>query len=245
MPPGPAEIDVAVPAGLLRRRRELRQSARGRPRRSGGPRPTIARRSPASRLLGDGLRRRRRKRAGCDLHARGRAAVRRPPVVGTGWLLTREGIPPTRCWPPAGKVPVRGDGGATSVAGPAEWCPACELVEHGSAAEVEALEPATPRAAATRGRGSTRTPGTSAPAASSPRSASPRTRRPARRRCRSVRPARPPDRGPPGARLGDPRPPPRRRDGRDRRAGGGGLKVPGDRPTNQCPRRGSNSRPTD
>ena len=240
---GPGQDRVPVPAGLLRRRRELRRSAQG-VHDVLRFRPTIARRSPATSAT---------RRRSSSTMPQARIAISTPevelpfaghPCVGTARLLLGEGIALDALRPPAGTVPVRGDGELTWVAARPEWCPAWELVEYGSAAEVDA--PAGPHRGLPLRLGVDR------------RARRPRPRpllRPRGRRRRgrgdrlggaaALRPARPPDRGPPGARLGDPRPPPRRRDGRDRRAGGGGLKVPGDRPTNPCPRRGSNSRPTD
>jgi len=61
------------------------------------------------------------------------------PVVGTAWLLARERGAVASLRPPAGEVPVRTDGELTFAAGRPEWMPEFELVEVGSAAEVEAL----------------------------------------------------------------------------------------------------------
>jgi predicted PhzF superfamily epimerase YddE/YHI9 len=62
------------------------------------------------------------------------------PVVGTAWLLERErgGVRVLR--PPAGEVPVRGDGEWTYASGRPEWAPEFEFVQLGSPAEVEALD---------------------------------------------------------------------------------------------------------
>lgn len=66
------------------------------------------------------------------------------PAVGTAWLLAREGLAVEVLRPPAGEVAVRREGvGAdesTFVAARAEWSPPWELIELGSAAEVEALD---------------------------------------------------------------------------------------------------------
>jgi predicted PhzF superfamily epimerase YddE/YHI9 len=62
------------------------------------------------------------------------------PLVGTAWLLRREGHDLTSLRPPAGEVPVRHDGELTFVAGRPEWAPDFEIVETGSPEEVEALE---------------------------------------------------------------------------------------------------------
>jgi predicted PhzF superfamily epimerase YddE/YHI9 len=61
------------------------------------------------------------------------------PSVGTAWMLLAEGIELDALRPPAGTVPVRGDGELTWVAAQPEWCPDWELVEYGSAAEIDAL----------------------------------------------------------------------------------------------------------
>lgn len=62
------------------------------------------------------------------------------PLVGTAWLLRREGKDLPSLRPPAGEVPVRSDGELTFVAGRPEWAPEFDIVEVGSPAEVEALE---------------------------------------------------------------------------------------------------------
>ena len=65
------------------------------------------------------------------------------PVIGTGWLLRREGRPAEALLTPAGRIPLEHrDGRTTFARARAEWSPPFELIEHGSAAEVEALEPA-------------------------------------------------------------------------------------------------------
>jgi predicted PhzF superfamily epimerase YddE/YHI9 len=61
------------------------------------------------------------------------------PLVGTAWLLVREGFDVPALRPPAGKVPVRFADGLTFIIGRPEWAPAFEEVELGSPAEVEAL----------------------------------------------------------------------------------------------------------
>jgi PhzF family phenazine biosynthesis protein len=62
------------------------------------------------------------------------------PVVGTGWLLTRERGREAALHPPAGQVPVRLEGEWTFAAGRPEWSPEWEFVQLGSPAEVEALD---------------------------------------------------------------------------------------------------------
>lgn len=61
------------------------------------------------------------------------------PMVGTAWLLAREGEPPEQLRPPAGVVDVRREGELTFVAAKAEWSPPWELIEGGSAAAVAAM----------------------------------------------------------------------------------------------------------
>ena len=61
------------------------------------------------------------------------------PLVGTAWLLTREGLEVPTLRPPAGEVPVRVEDGMTYITGRPEWAPHFEEIELGSGAEVEAL----------------------------------------------------------------------------------------------------------
>ena len=61
------------------------------------------------------------------------------PSVGTAWMLRGAGFDIDALRPPAGKVAVRSDGEMTWIAARPEWCPDWELVQYGSAAEVEAL----------------------------------------------------------------------------------------------------------
>ena len=61
------------------------------------------------------------------------------PLVGTAWLLAREGFETPTLRPPAGEVPVRFGEGLTYISGRPEWAPAFEHVQLGSPAEVEAL----------------------------------------------------------------------------------------------------------
>ncbi len=67
------------------------------------------------------------------------------PVVGTGWLLKREGHPAQALLTPAGKVglahPEPGGDGLTRASAKAEWCPQFELNQHESPELIEALEP--------------------------------------------------------------------------------------------------------
>jgi predicted PhzF superfamily epimerase YddE/YHI9 len=61
------------------------------------------------------------------------------PLVGTAWLLSREGYEVSTLRPPAGEVTVRREDGMTYITGRPEWAPAFEEIELGSAADVEAL----------------------------------------------------------------------------------------------------------
>jgi predicted PhzF superfamily epimerase YddE/YHI9 len=64
------------------------------------------------------------------------------PVIGTGWLLKREGHPAEALLTPAGKIPLEHrDERTTFARARAEWSPPFELVERGSPQEVDSLEP--------------------------------------------------------------------------------------------------------
>ena len=62
------------------------------------------------------------------------------PLVGTAWLLLREGhdVPVLR--PPAGEVAVRVEGSSVFVTGRPEWSPPFEILELRSPADVDALD---------------------------------------------------------------------------------------------------------
>jgi predicted PhzF superfamily epimerase YddE/YHI9 len=62
------------------------------------------------------------------------------PSVGTAWLLAEHRAPVEALRVPAGEAAVRYEGGASFVAGRAEWGPPWELEQLGSAEEVEALD---------------------------------------------------------------------------------------------------------
>lgn len=62
------------------------------------------------------------------------------PLVGTAWLLAREGTPVDILRPPAGEVPARTDSDRAFVAGLPEWAPPFEWRQLASPDEVEALE---------------------------------------------------------------------------------------------------------
>jgi len=62
------------------------------------------------------------------------------PLVGSAWILRENGTPAEFLRPPAGDVSVRFDRELTFIAGNPEWAPPFELLELGSAAEVEALD---------------------------------------------------------------------------------------------------------
>jgi predicted PhzF superfamily epimerase YddE/YHI9 len=61
------------------------------------------------------------------------------PMVGTAWLLEREGHPAAMLRPPAGEVAARGEDGLTFVAARAEWSPPWELRQLSDAGAVEVL----------------------------------------------------------------------------------------------------------
>jgi predicted PhzF superfamily epimerase YddE/YHI9 len=61
------------------------------------------------------------------------------PLVGTAWLLEREGYEPRTLRPPAGEVPVRFESDLAFITGRPEWAPEFEEIELRSPAEVEAL----------------------------------------------------------------------------------------------------------
>ena len=64
------------------------------------------------------------------------------PVVGTGWLLGREGYPAEELITAAGRVTLaHREDGTTHAAGLPEWCPPFELIEHATPEQIEALEP--------------------------------------------------------------------------------------------------------
>ena len=61
------------------------------------------------------------------------------PLVGTAWLLAREGCGVSALLPPAGEVPVRLEEDLTFVSGRPEWAPAFDVLEMSSPAEVDGL----------------------------------------------------------------------------------------------------------
>jgi predicted PhzF superfamily epimerase YddE/YHI9 len=61
------------------------------------------------------------------------------PLVGTAWLLAREGAPVETLRPPAGEVDVRREDGATFVVARPEWAPPFEYRQLASPAEVRTL----------------------------------------------------------------------------------------------------------
>ncbi len=61
------------------------------------------------------------------------------PLVGTAWLLVREGFEVPTLRPPAGEVSVRKEGEAVFVTGQPEWAPAFDHVELASPEKVDAL----------------------------------------------------------------------------------------------------------
>jgi len=61
------------------------------------------------------------------------------PLVGTAWLLAREGFEVSVLRPPAGEVPVRHEDDTTYISGRPEWAPPFEHIRFGSPEEVDAL----------------------------------------------------------------------------------------------------------
>lgn len=61
------------------------------------------------------------------------------PLVGTAWLLAREGFDVDALHPTAGEVPVRRSGELTFISGRPEWAPAFEHVRLDSSEEIDAL----------------------------------------------------------------------------------------------------------
>lgn len=64
------------------------------------------------------------------------------PLVGTSWLLRRQGQPVEVLRPPAGEVATWIDGGRTWIRGRAAWAPAMELRRYAHSGEVDALRSA-------------------------------------------------------------------------------------------------------
>jgi predicted PhzF superfamily epimerase YddE/YHI9 len=139
MPPGPAEIEVRVPRVFC-----AADGSFGNPLGvvRDGPAVPAGDRQALARHLGYS------ETVFVDDAASGLIAIYTPevelpfaghPSVGTAWMLLADGIELDALRPPAGTVPVRGDGELTWVAARPEWCPDWELVEYGSAAEIDAL----------------------------------------------------------------------------------------------------------
>jgi predicted PhzF superfamily epimerase YddE/YHI9 len=63
------------------------------------------------------------------------------PMVGTAWLLAQEGKAPEVLRPPAGEVAVRFENELTWISGKGDWLPTGELVEIGTPAEIDAMQP--------------------------------------------------------------------------------------------------------
>ncbi len=62
------------------------------------------------------------------------------PLVGTAWLLLREGHDVPALRPPAGEVAVRVEGSSVFVTGRPEWSPQFEILQLSSPRDVDALE---------------------------------------------------------------------------------------------------------
>ncbi len=67
------------------------------------------------------------------------------PLVGTAWLLAKEGNPVAALRPPAGDVAAHQVDGTTYIAAPAAWAPPFEYRQLGSPARVRALSASTHR----------------------------------------------------------------------------------------------------
>jgi predicted PhzF superfamily epimerase YddE/YHI9 len=61
------------------------------------------------------------------------------PLVGTAWLLRREGHTVDALRPPAGVVAVRFEGDSTWITGRPEWSPKMEFLQYDASAEIDAL----------------------------------------------------------------------------------------------------------
>ena len=61
------------------------------------------------------------------------------PLVGTAWLLLREGFEVPLLRPPAGEVPVRSQADIICISGRPGWAPSFEHIQLGSPGEVDAL----------------------------------------------------------------------------------------------------------
>lgn len=61
------------------------------------------------------------------------------PLVGTSWLLRRDGVPVDVLRPPAGEVPTWVEADQTWIRGRAAWAPPMQLRRYDSAPEVDAL----------------------------------------------------------------------------------------------------------
>ena len=187
--------------------------------RRGGPAPGGGGRA---RLLGDGVRRRRRLGGDPDLHARGRAGVRRASDRGTGWLLRDLGLGGSILRCPAGDVATWQDGDLSWIRARPEWIHPITRAQLASPAAVDALTGPPP------GEGSyypwawIDEAGGDAPGALLRAGLRHRGGRgDGRRRRDDGRAARAAARDPPGDRVGAPRPARAGRHGRGRRTGRG------------------------
>lgn len=61
------------------------------------------------------------------------------PLVGTAWLLAREGFDVDFLRPPAGEVPARRSGDMTSISGRPEWSPPFDEIRFDSPEEIDSL----------------------------------------------------------------------------------------------------------
>ena len=61
------------------------------------------------------------------------------PLVGTAWLLRRQGHEVSDLRPPAGIVPVGFEGDQIWITGRPEWCPAMEFLQYDTPAQIDGL----------------------------------------------------------------------------------------------------------
>lgn len=62
------------------------------------------------------------------------------PLVGTAWLLAREGFDADTLHPPAGEIPVRWEEDLTFISGRPEWAPPFDSLRYDSPTDVDALD---------------------------------------------------------------------------------------------------------
>ena len=179
---------------------------RSRPSAPGGRR--------ATRLLRDGVRRRRGGGRDPDLHAGRELPFAGHPTVGTAWLFRETGAPGDDLRPPAGEVAVPARRRADLDPRPPEWVASDPRRAARDAPPTSSARPgqAMGEPASTSGPGSTRPPGTIRARYFADRRRDPEDEATGAAAVVHGRAARPADDDPPGRRVGDPRPA-RSRDG--------------------------------